>query len=79
MWFLVTERVLVGWLPTKRHRILGASVATLIGATSFTVWNQSVVNEKVYTVSLAGSAVISWLMIMWSDNPDGRRADRLLV
>ena len=25
----------------------------LIGATAFTVWNQSVVNEKVYTVSLA--------------------------
>ena len=28
-------------------------LAALLGATAFTVWNQSVVNEKVYTVSLA--------------------------
>src|SRR5205823_14823804 len=79
MWFLMTERVLVGWLPYRWQRIAGASIATLIGATAFTVWNQSVVSEKVYTVSLAGIAIISWLMIRWSDDPDGRRADRLLV
>ena len=79
MWFLITERVLVGWLPSRLHRIVGASVGMIIGATAFTVWNQSVVNEKVYTVSLAGIAVISWLMIRWSDDPDGRPADRLLV
>jgi hypothetical protein len=79
MWFLITERVLVGWLPKRWHRILGASVATIIGATAFTVWNQSVVNEKVYTVSLVGIAVISWLMIRWSDDPEGRMADRILV
>src|SRR5438045_3974993 len=57
----------------------GVQVATIIGATSFTVWNQSVVNEKVYTVSLFGIAVIAWLMIRWSDEPDGRPADRILV
>src|SRR5262249_4792505 len=68
MWFLITERVLVTWLPSRMHRILGASVGTLIGATAFTVWNQSVVNEKVYTVSLAGIAIVSWLMIRWSDD-----------
>lgn len=79
MWFLITERVLVGWLPVRWQRLLGASVATVIGATAFTVWNQSVVNEKVYTVSLLGIAVISWLMIRWSDDPDGRKADRILV
>ena len=79
MWFLITERVLVGWLPLKWQRIVGASVATAIGATAFTVWNQSVVNEKVYTVSLLGIAVISWLMIRWSDDPDGPKADRTLV
>src|ERR1041385_4557210 len=77
MWFLITERVLVGWLPLRWQRITGASVATLLGATAFTVWNQSVVNEKVYTVSLFGIAVISWLMIRWCDDPDGRKADRL--
>ena len=79
MWFLITERVLVAWMPMRWQRILGATVATIIGATAFTVWNQSVVNEKVYTVSLLGIAVISWLMIRWSDDPDGRQADRILV
>jgi hypothetical protein len=79
MWFLITERILVGWFARRWQRILGAALAALIGATAFTVWNQSVVNEKVYTVSLVGIAIISWLMIRWSDEPDGRRADRLLV
>src|SRR4051812_6955626 len=79
MWFLITERVLVGWFPERWQRIVGGSLASLIGATAFTVWNQSVVNEKVYTVSLVGIAIISWLTIRWSDEPDGRRADRLLV
>ncbi|HVX39675.1 MAG TPA: DUF2723 domain-containing protein [Gemmatimonadaceae bacterium] len=79
MWFLVTERVLVGWLERRWQRIVGGVLGALIGATAFTVWNQSVVNEKVYTVSLVGLAIVSWLMIRWSDDPDGRRADRLLV
>jgi len=79
MWFLVTERVLVGWLQQRWQRLVGAGAATMIGATAFTVWNQSVVNEKVYTVSLVGIAIISWLMIRWSDEPEGRTADRILV
>src|SRR4249919_2594579 len=79
MWFLVTERVLVSWFPERWQRILGGTIGALIGATAFTVWNQSVVNEKVYTVSLVGIAVISWLMIRWSDDPDGAKADRILV
>jgi hypothetical protein len=79
MWFLITERVLVGWFPQRWQRITGGVLAAAIGATAFTVWNQSVVNEKVYTVSLVGIAIISWLMIRWSDDPDGRRADRILV
>src|SRR5258705_4934186 len=79
MWFLITERVLVSWFPQRWQRILGGVIAAMIGATAFTVWNQSVVNEKVYTVSLVGIALISWLMIRWSDDPDGRKADRILV
>ena len=79
MWFLITERVLVGWLPQRWQRVLGGATAALVGATAFTVWNQSVVNEKVYTVSLVGIAIVSWLMIRWSDDPDGPKADRLLV
>src|SRR2546423_173993 len=79
MWFLITERVLVGWLAARWQRIVGGSLAALIGATAFTVWSQSVVNEKVYTVSLLGLALVSWLIVRWCDDPDGPRADRLLV
>jgi Protein O-mannosyl-transferase TMEM260-like len=79
MWFLTTERVLAGWLPERWQRIVGGSLAALIGATAFTVWAQSVVNEKVYTVSLLGLAIVSWLMVRWCDDPGGPRADRLLI
>ncbi|MFL5503971.1 MAG: DUF2723 domain-containing protein [Gemmatimonadaceae bacterium] len=79
MWFLITERVLVGWLRERWQRIVGGSLAALIGATSFTVWSQSVVNEKVYTVSLFGLALVSWLTVRWCDDPEGPTADRLLV
>jgi Protein of unknown function (DUF2723) len=79
MWFLITERVLVGWLPQRWQRIVGGSLAALLGATAFTVWAQSVVNEKVYTVSLLGLAIVSWLIVRWCDDPDGPKADRLLV
>ncbi|CAN5366092.1 hypothetical protein BH23GEM2_BH23GEM2_20960 [soil metagenome] len=79
MWFLIAERVLVAWLPHRWQRIVGGSLAALIGATAFTVWAQSVVNEKVYTVSLVGMAISAWLTVRWCDDPDGRRADRLLV
>ncbi|MGQ0713113.1 MAG: glycosyltransferase family 117 protein [Gemmatimonadaceae bacterium] len=79
MWFLITERVLVSWLADRWQRIAGGAVAALIGATAFTVWNQSVVNEKVYTISLLGLAIISWLTVRWSDDPDAPGADRLLI
>lgn len=78
-WFLITERVLAGWLAERWQRLTGAALSALIGATAFTVWNQSVVNEKVYTVSLLGIALISWLTVRWCDDPDGITADRLLV
>jgi hypothetical protein len=78
-WFLVTERVLVQWMPRRWQRVVGGSLAVLIGATAFTVWNQSVVNEKVYTVSLVGLAIICWLTVRWCDDPEGPVADRLLV
>src|SRR6202171_1321832 len=79
MWFLIPERVLVGWLPERWQRIVGGSLAAQIGATAFTVWAQSVVNEKVYTVSLLGLALVSWLIVRECDDPDGPKADRLLV
>lgn len=79
MWFLVTERVLVGWFEQRWQRVAGGALAVLIGSTAFTVWAQSVVNEKVYTISLAGMAVTAWLTVRWCDDPDGPSADRLLV
>jgi hypothetical protein len=78
-WFLVTERVLVSWLPRRWQRIVGGALTAILGAASFTVWNQSVVNEKVYTVSLLGVAIICWLTVRWCDDPDEPGADRLLV
>jgi hypothetical protein len=78
-WFLVTERILAGWLGRGWQRITGAALATLIGATAYTVWNQSVVNEKVYTVSLLFFTIVSWLMISWTDEPEGPAADRKLI
>jgi hypothetical protein len=79
IWFLVAERVLAQWIAVPWVRRVGAVLAAVLSATAFTVWNQSVVNEKVYTVSLAFFAVVSWLTVLWCDDPDGRRADRILV
>ncbi len=79
MWFLITERVLVSWLPQRWQRITGGAIATLLGSTAFTVWNQSVVNEKVYTVSLAIFAIVAWLTVKWCDDHEGEHSDRLLV
>jgi hypothetical protein len=78
-WFLITERILSGWLGKSWQRLVGAAIATLVGATAFTVWNQSVVNEKVYTISLFFFTAVSWLMISWTDDPEGPQADRRLL
>ncbi len=79
VWFLVAHKVISTWIAGRWQRYAAAAAAALIGATAFTVWHQSVVNEKVYTVALAGLAVISWLIVRWLDAPDGPRADRTLL
>ena len=78
-WFLITERIVARWIADRWQRLVVAGLATLIGATAFTVWNQSVVNEKVYTVSLLFFTIVSWLMIQWIEEPDSPYADRILV
>jgi len=78
-WFLITERIVAGWIDDRWQRRVIAAIATLLGATAFTVWNQSVVNEKVYTVSLLFLTLTTWLVLRWMENPDAKRADRLLV
>ncbi len=79
VWFLVTERIVSTWLAEKWQRITVAALGTLIGGTAFTVWNQSVVNEKVYTVSLFFFAIVSWLTLSWMDDSRGPRANRKLL
>ena len=78
-WFLITERIVARWIADRSQRLVVAGLATLIGATAFTVWNQSVVNEKVYTISLLFFTITSWIIIEWIEEPDSPRADRLIV
>ncbi len=69
LWFLVTWRALRGWrMPTVPRRVTSGAAA-LLGATCFTVWNQSVVNEKVYTVAMLGLAASAWCALQWHDSP----------
>jgi hypothetical protein len=78
--FLVAERFLREIIPEPRWARIGAAFAgILVGATSFTVWNQSVVNEKVYTLSLLSIAVVLWLAVHWGDEPAGERRDHWLI
>jgi hypothetical protein len=55
LWFLVVHHILTPTSPDRRFRLVGAFAAVLVSATAFTVWNQSNVNEKVYTVSCSPS------------------------
>src|SRR5574338_1076188 len=78
-WFLVGERWMRDIVPVPRVRRLAAVAGALVGATAFTVWNQSVVNEKVYTLSLAGIAIVSWLAFRWARRPQDPASGRCLV
>jgi hypothetical protein len=78
-WFLIAERWLRPIVPAVPIRRLVAAAGALVGATAFTVWNQSVVNEKVYTISLLSITLVLWLAIRWADHPAPDRPDRLLV
>src|SRR2546426_185357 len=84
LWFLIGER----WLrpivppPARWPRRLAAAAGALIAATTFTVWNQSVVNEKVYTVSVLSIALVLWLVVRWADQtppPETRRDHHLVL
>lgn len=78
-WFVLIDRVLIrGAVSTSRRRICAAG-GVITGATAFTVWNQSVVNEKVYTISLALFAFITLLMLRWLDGAETRRNDAKLI
>jgi hypothetical protein len=78
-WFLVAERWLRGIVPQRWARYAAAFAGVLVGATSWTVWNQSTVNEKVYTLSLLSIALVMWLVVRWGDDQPGTHRDRWLV
>jgi hypothetical protein len=92
--FLVTHRVLESELLRSRLRgedesgderltrafpLVGAWVGAILAGTAFTVWNQSTVNEKVYTPSVLIIAVVSWLAIRWLDRKDDPARATLVV
>src|SRR2546427_6601394 len=56
-----------------------SSDLAICAATAFTVWNQSVVNEKVYTLSLLSVALVLWLILRWDDQPLGEAHDHHLL
>jgi hypothetical protein len=70
-WFLLAHRVLAFFSGDRTFRLVGAAASVAISATAFTVWNQSNVNEKVYTVSLFTIALLSWLALRWRDSRSG--------
>lgn len=79
LWFLVLHHVLRAFSPSRTFRLVGAATAVLVSATAFTVWNQSNVNEKVYTVSLLTIALLSWLVLRWQERLGQGKDDNLLV
>jgi len=78
-WFLLVHRILAFSSDSRRFRLAGAAVAVLASATAFTVWNQSNVNEKVYTVSLLTISLLSWLAFRWRDRLGEGKDDNLLL
>jgi len=78
-WFLIAERWMRNVVPSRWPRRVAALAGALVAATAFTVWNQSVVNEKVYTVSLVSMALVLWLAVRWGDEPAGSLRDHHLL
>lgn len=79
LWFLVAERWLQSIVRLRWVRCASAFAGVLVGAFSWTVWNQSTVNEKVYTVSLLSVALVMWLAVHWADDEAGPHRDRWLI
>jgi hypothetical protein len=78
-WFLVLHRILAYFTPSELVRRVGAAAGVIVSGTAFTVWNQSNVNEKVYTVTLFTIALISWVAFRWRDQVEahaGKKAGR---
>lgn len=79
LWFLVAERWMRNVVPVRWARLAAAAAGVLVSATSWTVWNQSTVNEKVYTVSMLSMALVVWLAVHWADDRAGPHRDRWVI
>jgi len=79
LWFLIGERWLRAIVAAAPRRRLVAAAGAVVGATTFSVWNQSVVNEKVYTLSVLTIALVLCLVVRWGDQPVSTRRDHHLV
>ena len=84
LFFLVVHRSLRGVVVTdpassgRALRIGGAAAAALLGAFSFTNWQNS--NEtEVYTVATLTIAAMSWSAVTWRSRRGTDRAPRLLL
>jgi hypothetical protein len=84
LFFLVVHRSLRGvveGLPAETARPLrlgGAAAAALLGAFTFTNWQNS--NEtEVYTVATFTTAAMSWTALLWRSRRETERAPRLLL
>lgn len=79
LFFLVAERWMRAFVEERGARLASSLAGVLVGATMWTVWNQSTVNEKVYTVSLLSMALVLWLAVHWADDEPGPHRDRWVV
>ena len=77
--YLTAHRILVGLVHDSRFARIGALASSVIGATAFTVWNQSNVNEKVYTLSVMIIAIVTWLAVRWYDRGEEVGTERYVL
>jgi hypothetical protein len=77
--FLVADRWMRDVVTVRWARLAAAFAGVLVGALTWTVWSQSTVNEKVYTVSMLSTALVLWLGVHWADDAPGQHRDRWLV
>ncbi|HEX5869573.1 MAG TPA: DUF2723 domain-containing protein, partial [Longimicrobium sp.] len=75
-WYLVVHRILVAFTENELVRRVGALASVWVAGTAFTVWNQSNVNEKVYTVTLFTIALMSWIAFLWRDHVEEHRGQK---
>ncbi|MFQ5746100.1 MAG: DUF2723 domain-containing protein [Gemmatimonadota bacterium] len=79
IWFLTVARIWSRFTADRTKVLVASGAAVLVSATAFTVWAQSNVNEKVYTVSLLFVALVSYVAVLWQDHADRPSGDRLVV